>query len=178
MSKTINSLKSACKGYEEDVVLYYYGDCAEAERARVEEHLQQCGSCRGFLNDLRSFLPKMVESKELPQSFWDGYYEELQAKLAARQQRHSWWREFFTLRRPWAIPAMGTAAVVVLGLAFVLSSGTWHIQRGSSSEEVPQEILADAGKIEFFKAMDLLESLPRLEAMDKSRSDADAVHRL
>jgi len=37
--KTPMPLQSACKEFEEDLVLYYYGETSEEERRRVGQHL-------------------------------------------------------------------------------------------------------------------------------------------
>ena len=70
MKERTDTLRTACKDFEEDLVLYYYGDDSEAERSRVEGHLQSCASCHAFLDDLRKLLPQMVKPTDLPQSFW------------------------------------------------------------------------------------------------------------
>ncbi|HKY10111.1 MAG TPA: zf-HC2 domain-containing protein, partial [Candidatus Binatia bacterium] len=72
--KTSTPLKSACKQYEEDLVLHYYGENKEAERANVEQHLAECSACRLFLQDLSNLLPQISRLEPMPQSFWDNYY--------------------------------------------------------------------------------------------------------
>lgn len=72
-----------CKDFEQDLVLYYYGECDGAERNRVEAHLGGCTSCRLFLDDLRTLLSLSVNPDEPPQSFWESYIREMRAKLAA-----------------------------------------------------------------------------------------------
>ena len=52
MKEYSDTLRTACKDFEEDLVLYYYGDGSENERIRVQGHLQTCSSCREFLEDL------------------------------------------------------------------------------------------------------------------------------
>ena len=41
-------LQSACKSFEEDLVLYYYGETDEVEQRRVQQHLSQCVSVSRF----------------------------------------------------------------------------------------------------------------------------------
>ena len=41
MTERGDTLRTACKDFEEDLVLYYYGDGSAAERSRVEGHLQE-----------------------------------------------------------------------------------------------------------------------------------------
>lgn len=178
MSEVRKALVSACKEFEEDLVLYYYGDCLDTERNRLEHHLKECDACRRFLEDLRSFLPGMTETGEYPQTFWDSYLKELQEKIAAQEKRFSWWRVFSEWKRPWAIPAMGTALVLIVASALVLNQGVWTVRQQPVQEAVPPEIIADAGKLDFFRSMDLIESLPVLESLDGSRPDTESTHKL
>ena len=69
-------LQSACKSFEEDLVLYYYGETDEVEQRRVQQHLSQCVSCQGFLDDLRRWLPQIAKSEPMAPAFWDDYYRE------------------------------------------------------------------------------------------------------
>ena len=62
-------LETACRDFEEDLVLYYYGEGSEAERSRVESHVKACSRCSRFLDDLRKLLPQIARPEELPQSF-------------------------------------------------------------------------------------------------------------
>jgi predicted anti-sigma-YlaC factor YlaD len=178
MSEIKKALISACKEFEEDLVLYYYGDCLNAERKRVEYHLKECDACYGFLEDLRGFLPGMADAGEYPQTFWDSYLKELQEKLAVQEKRRSWWRVLSGWNRPWAIPAVGTALVLIVASALVFNQGVSTLVQQPSQEVVPPEIIADTGKLDFFKSMDLLESLQVLEAIDGTRSESENIHRL
>lgn len=169
MKGRIDTLRTTCKDFEEDLVLYYYSDNSEAERSRVESHLQSCSPCREFLNDLRQLLPTMAKPSELPQSFWDNYYRETVQKLAQLEERKFRWRNVFAPMRGWMLPAFGTAAVAVFALALGISKGNWHFTVSQPREKIPQEILADTNQLEFFKSMDMLESLSKLETLDGTK---------
>ena len=119
MTERGDTLRTACKDFEEDLVLYYYGDGSAAERSRVEGHLQGCSSCQEFLDDLRKLLPKMAKPSELPPMFWDNYYNEMVQKLAVYEERHAWWKSWFAPMRGWMLPAFGTAAVAALAIGLV-----------------------------------------------------------
>src|SRR5437773_465220 len=41
-------LETACRDFEEDLVLYYYGEGSGAERSRVESHVKACSRCSRF----------------------------------------------------------------------------------------------------------------------------------
>lgn len=173
-----DSVRPACKDFEEDLVLYYYGDCAGPERDRVEQHLKECLSCRRFLQDLRTFLPLMIRPKERPQAFWDGYYTELQKKLAAMEDAEPWWKRLFSSLHPWTVPALGTALILILALTLTFTKGMWRPQGDSTEEKVPREIRAVTSDLDFFEAMDLLESLDLLETVEGTRSGGGSVQRL
>lgn len=164
-------LETACKRFEEDLVLYYYGESSSSDRARVEEHLERCAPCSGFLDDLRGLLPQLVEAKNLPESFWDAYYKEVVQKIAAQQEERPWWHAFFAPLRPWAVPAFGTAVIAVFAFALMIERGMPVFQQGRSSDDIPQEVLVDAAQLEFFRSMDMLESLSTLEALDGAANE-------
>jgi hypothetical protein len=164
-----NFLRPACKDFEEDLVLYYYGECREAESHRVEEHLKECASCERFLEDLRAFLPLTAKPKEHPQSFWDGYYKEMQNKLAAVDEKKSRWQSLFSAFYPWGVPALGTAVVVVFALVLTFGRGVWDFRSGSILDEPPPGIQAES--IDFFETMDLLESIDSIESQDQMKSE-------
>jgi hypothetical protein len=172
MIERTGKLETACRDFEEDLVLFYYGDGLEAERSRVEGHIKACSSCSRFLDDLHKLLPQMAEPKELPRSFWDNYHREVVQKLAAQQARSSWWKDFFAATRAWAVPAFGTAVVAVLAVALVVGKTSWNLQSSRSQGSIPQEIMADTNQLEFFNSMDMLESLRALESLDASKTNA------
>jgi hypothetical protein len=170
MTERSDTLRTACKDFEEELVLYYYGDDSEAERSRVEGHLQSCSPCQEFLDDLRKLLHSMAKPSELPPMFWDDYYNEMVQKLAIHEERQPWWKNFFSPMRTWMVPAFGTAAVAALAIGLVIGSGHWHYPFSRTQEQIPREILADTNQLEFFKSMDLLENLSSLEASDGSKA--------
>jgi hypothetical protein len=175
MNKNKEVLATACKNYEEDLVLHYYGDASEAESRRVESHLRECAACRRFLEDLRHFLPSMSKTKELPDAFWDGYYRELLGKLDAAEERRGWWRRLALF---WPVPALGTAAVLILavGLLFTMPTLPWRANR--NTDTIPREILGDETNVEFFKSLDLLESLQQLESIEARETGSDTTQTL
>ena len=161
------TLENACKEFEADLVLYYYGDDSEADHLRVERHCGECERCRRFLEDLQSLLPRMAVPQELPETFWDRYYNEMVEKLALQRERRSWWQNLFTPIRIWALPAFGTAVVAALALFLVFG----RAEHKAVPPQIPQEILTDSNSLEFFNSMDLLESLGTLEKNDGPRTE-------
>jgi len=161
---------SACKSFEEDLVLYYYGETSYAERRPIEQHLSGCQSCRRFVDDLRRLLPQMARSEEFPQSFWDAYYHETVAKLAQQRERKYWWRNLWSPMKVWMLPAFGTVAIAVLAIGLVLGRGDLKFFIDRSSENIPQEVLADANQLEFFESMDMFEWLSKIKDRDEQKA--------
>jgi hypothetical protein len=176
MNVSEDRLPAACREFEEDLVLHYYGDGSESERNRVEAHLENCAPCHAFLEDLRRLLPQMAKPNELPQSFWDNYYRETLAKIAGLEERKLWWRNIFAPMRAWMLPAFGTAAVAVFAVALVFTKGYWPFSPNQPPEKIPQEIMADTNQLEFFKSMDMLEALSKLETLDGTKLEIGNSH--
>jgi len=165
-------LETACKQYEEDLVLHYYGENSDDERRRVQDHLIACRPCRRFTDDLRRLLPQIADAEEMPQTFWDDYYRETLSKLAEHEERKYWWRSLFQPMRTWMVPAFGTAAVAVLVVGLMFGKGNLRLFVEPPPERIPQEILADKNQLEFFESMDMLEALGKLENQDDPNTDA------
>lgn len=164
MDQRNESLRGACEEFEQDLVLYYYGECAGDGRQKIEKHLDGCSSCRQFLADLRGLLSLTIKMDEPPQLFWESYSRELRRKLASAEQRGPWWSALASPFRPWPVPALATALIVILALTLTFGKRMWRPQDLPPEEESVMEILPMAEKLEFFRAMDLLDSLDLLEA--------------
>lgn len=165
-------LQSACKEFEADLVLYYYGETSDEERRRVSQHLFGCLRCQSFVDDLQRLLPQMARTEELPQSFWDSYYRETVAKLAQQDERQHWWRSLIPQMKIWMVPAFGTVAMAVLAIGLLFGKGNLSSFGVRPPEKIPHEILADENQLQFFESMDLLESLSKLEAQDEQKPAA------
>lgn len=175
MKQRKDPLATACKALEEDLVLYYYDELDPSQKGRMEQHLGGCGDCRRFVEDLRRLLPQLAAPQELPQSFWDGYYRQTVAKLAERQEQKYWWRKLIAPVRMWMIPAFGSAAVAVLALGMILGKGNLDHLYHQSQERIPREIAADTEQLEFFRSLDMLESLKTLERLEGVQAEAHSV---
>src|SRR5262249_14368074 len=141
MKEQSDTLRTACNDFEEDLVLYYYGDSSESERIGVQDHLQTCSSCREILDDLRKLLPQMAKPNELPAAFRDTDYDDIIEKLVVQEKRWAWWKSWFVRMRTWMMPAFGTAVVAALAIGLVISRGHWHYPFSQTQEQIPQEIL-------------------------------------
>lgn len=159
-----DSLSGACKEFEQELVLYYYGEHGGEERKKVEKHLEACASCRQFLEDLRRLLPLTVKPDEPSLPFWESYSREMRTKLASLGQKNRWRSALVSLFRPWSVPALATAVVLILALTLTFGKRIWRPQDFPVEEAGLMEILPMAENVEFFKTMDLLDSLDLLEA--------------
>jgi hypothetical protein len=168
-------LERMCKESEEDLVLYYYGEIADDEKRRLEQHLGHCAGCGRFIEDLHRLLPQVAVPEELPQSFWDDYYRETVAKLRDQREQKFYWRNLFAPMRTWMIPAFGTAVIAALAFGVVLSKGTLTSLYNQPPERIPREIVTDTEQLEFFRSLDMLEALSGLEGLEISKADAHAA---
>jgi hypothetical protein len=168
-------LERMCKESEEDLVLYYYGEIADDEKRRLEQHLGHCAGCGRFIEDLHRLLPQVALPEELPQSFWDDYYRETVAKLRDQREQKFYWRNLFAPMRTWMIPAFGTAVIAALAFGVVLSKGTLSSLYNQPPERIPREIVTDTEQLEFFRSLDMLEALSGLEGLEISKADAHAA---
>jgi len=166
MKNRVAPLEGACNTYEEDLVLYYYGETGASECAAIEQHLAQCLCCRKFLDDLGRLLPQMAPNPQLPQSFWDNYFRETVAKLDEQASRQNGWRRWFAPMNGWLVPAFGTVAIAVFALAIYWEKGDFLSKSEPASVNIPAEVLVDSNQLEFFKSLDILESLSTLEKQD------------
>ncbi len=153
-----------CKEYEQDLLLYYYGELGEGELHRTEAHLQACDSCRQTLESLRSLLPLTVKEDHPPQSFWDDYSRELRGKLDQVEAKVSLWDRIVSLIRPWPVPVAATAIVILLALTLTLNRTLRRPEQAPPVDEEIFEILRNADDVEFYKNLDLLDSMDMLEA--------------
>ena len=168
-------LETMCKQFEEDLVLYYYGEIADCEKQTLERHLGNCIGCRRFIEDLQRLLPQTAPPEELPQSFWEDYYRETVAKLTGQREQKFYWGNLFASMRMWMIPAFGTAVIAALAFGVVLSKGNLNSLYNQPQERIPTEIVTDTEQLEFFRSLDMLEALSALEGLETSKADAHAA---
>lgn len=167
---------TACANREQDLVLYYYGELGEAERAAVETHTRSCEVCHRYLGQIGSILPGTVERDEPAQAFWDDYSREMRRKLAD-VERKPWWRPVTEFLHSWAIPAMAVAAVGIIALTFTLGRDVFRSKDTSPSrdispeEESLMEALPVAENLDFFSNMEMLDAMDLLESMSGQGND-------
>jgi hypothetical protein len=163
MAERRASRPKACPDYERNLVLYYYGECADAERAGIISHLEVCNSCRDFLEDLRLLLPLTVKTDEPGEAFWQSYSRDLRVKLAAANPVSYWAGWLSSFWTSWSVPALATALTVILALTVTLTRERWQKTDSPPAQEGLFEVLPLAENLDFFTAMDLLDSLDLIE---------------
>ena len=162
---------SACKAYEEDLVLLHYGDLSGAEREKLDSHLGSCAGCAGYLKELATLLPLTVKSDEPPQEFWQNYSRELRGKLDDIAAKKAWWQILAPAFRPGYLTAFAAAAIVALALTFTLGKTVWNAKNNPQDDEMA-EALPVAEHLDFFTAMDILDDLELLELIGSQSNNA------
>jgi hypothetical protein len=160
-----NRLSTPCKKFEEDLVLFHYGDLRGPEREALQSHVNGCAGCTGFLRQLGKLLPLTVRADEPGQTFWNDYSREMRHKLDAAAENRPWWESIAIIFRPRLLSAAAGVAVVVVALALTLGRGLWPTKDVPHDDAAMMEALPVAENLEFFKAMDVLDDLDLLESM-------------
>src|SRR5918996_19892 len=160
-----NPLSTPCKTFEEDLVLYHYGDLRGAERDSLQNHASGCAGCTGYLKELGRLLPLTVKADDPGQTFWADYSRELRHKLDAAAETKPWWQNLAVIFQPRLLSAAAGAAVVVIALAFTLGRGLWPTKDIPHDAAAMLEALQVAENLEFFRAMEVLDDLDLLEFM-------------
>ncbi len=159
------SQSNACKDFEQDLVLYHYGDCVGADKQRVESHIEGCDGCRQFLQELKAFLPATLAVDEPPASFWQDYSREMRVKLAAADEKPGWIRSLAALFRPWPVPALAAGAIIAISLTMTINKAPQAPSDPSYTDM--------ASNADFFKSMDLLDSMDLLESVETQMQDTE-----
>jgi predicted anti-sigma-YlaC factor YlaD len=155
--------REACKEFEQDLVLYYYHECGEAEQRRVSSHLASCASCQALLLELKTLLPGTIKADEPAPTFWQDYSRELRTKLAENEEKSDWRQGISWLFRRWPVPAVATAMILALALTFTKGWLPLHQPR---QEREPMEMAAVTDNLDFFNSMDFLDSMDLMEAVE------------
>jgi hypothetical protein len=158
--------RTSCKEYEQDLVLYYYGECEEERGKTISEHLNGCAGCAALLADLRKVLPATVKVDDPPGSFWQDYSREMRQKIAATEDPSPWWKRVLQAFTASPLPAVSMAAALLLAIALTFNGIRRPAEEIRLEDTELPEIAAMGQSLEFFKAMDLLDSMDLLEVME------------
>ena len=163
-------MATACNEFEQDLVLYHYGELSGDSCDQLASHLRACPSCASYLKDLAALLPLTVNTDEPGQQFWENYSREMRHKLADLQEKKSWWQALPTALRPWTLPAL--AGTAVIALAVTLNTSNKTTTDVPSADPALMEVLPMAENLELFNNMDVLENIEVLEVMEGSGNEA------
>jgi hypothetical protein len=169
MARQKANMASPCKLYEQDLVLFHYGELGGADEERVKTHSASCAACAGYLKELATLLPLTVETDDPPQEFWHDYNRELRQKLDAAEASSTWWHSLATVLQPRRLAVFAGAAVVVLALTFTLGKVIWTPQNAVQDDEIAAAL---SENLEFFGAMEVLDNLELLEFMGSDGDNA------
>lgn len=167
MARQRENMANPCESFEQDLVLFHYGELGGADEERVKTHSANCAACADYLKELATLLPLTVATDDPPQEFWHNYNRELRQKIEAVEASSTWWHSLATLLQPRRLAVFAGAAVVVLALTITLGKVIWSPQSVIQDDEVAAAL---SENLEFFSAMEVLDNLELLEFMS---SDAD-----
>jgi putative zinc finger protein len=154
-----------CQDFEQDLVLFYYGELSEPERSKVDTHVQDCQSCALYLKELGALLPTTVKADEPLPVFWDNYSREMRGKLDEISRVKTWWKRLAAWFQPWPVPAFAMTVVLVLALSLTFGKTLWRDKEEPTDEEVLVEMLPMAENLEFFTTMEVLDAMDFLESL-------------
>ena len=116
------------------VELYFYGELDATAAARLEGHLQRCGTCRQHLDDLRSIRAALAVRPRVdapPSGDWSAFTSRLEAAMATPASAPQRGRTF----APW----FAIAATLML-----IASGVFFTARLRHGGPPPSEAVASA----------------------------------
>ena len=156
--------RQTCGHSEEDLVLHYYQELSDAERERMETHLEECAACRLFLEELRRLLSQTMVADDPPAAFWQSYSEDICDRLGVSEKTGGWRETILSLFRSWPVPVAATAIILALAVTLTLTRGQWW-PRETPPPELG-EMFSISENLEFFKSMEFFDSIDLLEAME------------
>lgn len=165
-------MTTACTDFEQDLVLYHYGELSAEERDRIAIHLRGCSGCATYVKELATLLPLTITADEPAEEFWQNYSREMRHKLADLQEQKSWWQALQTWLRPWTVPALAGTAVIALALTFNISDKTTTTNDVPTADQALIEVMPMAENLELINNMDVLENIEVLELMGVSGNEA------
>ena len=164
-------MATACDEFEQDLVLYHYGELSGETRDHIATHLRGCSGCASYLKELAVLLPLTVIDDEPAEEFWQDYSREMRHKLADLQEKKPWWQSVLALLRPWTVPALAGTAVVALALTLNIGKKT-TTNDAPTADQALIEVMPMAENLELLNNMDVLENIDVLEVMGSSGNEA------
>ena len=150
---------------EELLIAHCRGELEEAERARVEAHLEGCTACRESLAAFAGLMRELQRSAPpAPPVHWGAYRAELREKLERRTARGSSAGTWTWRPAPALVAAGLLAALVYAGLP-----GGARGPAGGDQQAFENAILAS--RLDMIARLDVMQRLDVLE-------DFDVINRL
>jgi anti-sigma factor RsiW len=146
---------------ESELSAYAGGSLSGDERARVEQHLVGCESCRAAVADFRLILDQLATSAPAPPDVaWPRYRAEVRARRDARADR-SWGARWLRPLPIAASTAVAAACAIVLYVA---------VTSRPPSDLAAMEADGLAARIELIDKYQVVEQLDLLEDLDVIRN--------
>ncbi len=104
-----------CKHYENNIILLLYNELGETERDKLKVHLENCDSCRTFLEENKKMFSELSES--VPDEFdpaWDQYWTDISRNIK-RSEKKQW----FPFPIPSGAAAYALSVLILVGGIFI-----------------------------------------------------------
>ena len=118
---------------EDDLVLHYYGELADADTGRIQQHLAACAACHDHYARLQRVMAAVDAMPEpmLPPAFERTVWARLEPQLPPRRGWFSW------LALTPATLAWASAVVILVAGAFFAGRMTQPQQSGPGARPLP-----------------------------------------
>jgi hypothetical protein len=171
MAMSENLSKAGCREFEEDLVLFHYGELDESASENIISHLKSCTACRESFDEMKLLMPMTIIRDEPPETFWSEYSRELRQKIDAVAEKPSWWEQLVSWIRPLPLPALAACAVVLLALTFTVGKKYWDIPDAPGDDDVIA-IMSTSQDLDLIENLELLDALDVLEVMGTDKGKA------
>lgn len=142
---------SRCELFDSpDVELYFYGELADADHARVDAHVRHCDACRQRLDDLHAIRRALATRPVVdapPTGDWSGFMRRLDtacgAKAAAAQNvpRHSVYSVYSVAKSSvYSVARTSVASVAAIAAMLLIAAlGVYVAMRARETAPVAQQ---------------------------------------
>ena len=152
-----------CEHLKENLTLYVYGELDPVTGRKVENHLENCEGCSQEHRRLLSMLEKVKETKETP-GLSPREVKVLVADISRKlniKQTLPWWRQYLNFRSPRLIPAVATAAVLIITVAII-----GYVNLNETNGIAPVSLNQNEELMLSDKDLEILDNLELLREMD------------
>lgn len=101
-----------CKKYKEQIVLYYYGELSEHEKAELERHVKECPACLADFEYTKKVFQLIDDNREnVPEANWDKCWREIGTGVQVEPRK----QHRFRLTPRWVFAGAALLLVFILG---------------------------------------------------------------